>query len=139
MKKYYFLFNIIIVFLFIVRCDIDKNPISSYSDKYEGKWRWIQTAGGLFPSVSTPKDGLILIIQYDKENKFRIFKNDTIKVIADYTYEKADSLRDKISYKNIVTYDFYFNRNYEYAYLHGDTLEIWDGMFDGYFSWYIKE
>ncbi|MEJ2056170.1 MAG: hypothetical protein P8X42_19825, partial [Calditrichaceae bacterium] len=66
MKKYYFLFNIIIVFLFFLRCDFDKNPISSYSDKYEGKWRWIQTVGGLFPSVITPGEGLILIIQYDK-------------------------------------------------------------------------
>jgi hypothetical protein len=137
-KKFHFLFVFIVIFFLLVGCNVDKNPISIYSGKYEGKWCWIKTEGGLFPKVMTPEEGVTIIIQYNNKNIFRIFRNDSLKVIAHYTIEKADYGRDRISYDNIVTYDYYFNRDTEYAKIYSDTLDIWDGDLDGFFSWYIK-
>jgi hypothetical protein len=139
MKIYHFLFIIIIFSLLSVRCNLNKNPISGYSNKYEGKWHWIRTVGGIFPRVITPEEGAITIIQYDNKNTFRLFRNDTLKVMAKYTIEQKDRDRDKISYSNIVTYDYNFYQDTEYLKVYGDTLDIWDGMIDGYFSLYLKE
>ena len=139
MKRYFFLPFMIVLIFSIIRCDLDKNPISSYSSKYEGKWRWIKTVGGFAPIVITPDEGTTVIIKYDNKNTFKLFRNDTLKVSAKYNIEQTDYYRDKILYLNIVTYDYHFNRDYEYVYLSGDTLDIWDGAMDGFFSWYIKE
>ena len=136
MKKYYFLFTII----FFISCDFDKNPIASDSNKYVGKWIWIKTVGGILPIVTEPEEGILIYIQYDIKNVFKIFRNDTLKVKAKYVIERMEDYNgDRILYTNIVTYEYRFNREYEYPYLHGDTLEIWDGIDDGYTCFYIKE
>jgi hypothetical protein len=81
-----------------------------------------------------------MIIQFDHKNNFKLFRNDTLKVNAKYEIERMEDYNgDRILYTNIVTYDYKFNREYEYPYLHGDTLELWDGMDDGNTRIYIKE
>jgi len=139
MKKYFFLFFIIILFFLIMKCSSDKNPLSGYEYKYEGIWRWIRTTGFPVPEENAPKEGLVIIIQFDDENEFTLFRNDTLKVNAQYKIEKTVNNIDRILYTNIVTYNYHFNREYEYPYLHGDTLEIWDRLDDGYTRFYVKE
>jgi hypothetical protein len=138
MKKYFFLLFIFVLFFIIINCSLDKNPVSSYFNKYEGKWRWIKTTGWF--ATSLPEEGHPMIIQFDHKNNFKLFRNDTLKVNAKYEIERMEDYNgDRILYTNIVTYDYKFNREYEYPYLHGDTLELWDGMDDGNTRIYIKE
>ena len=130
---------IITAFLLFMNCTTDKNLVSSELNQYIGTWRWINTTGGLFPRVIVPEDGENVIIQFDSKNAFRLFRSDTLKVSAQYSLEKAEHTFDKISYSNTVTYGYNFNRSAEYVHAHGDTLDVWDGMIDGYLSLYVKE
>lgn len=132
-------FIVLLGLLLFVTCTVNRDPLSNSYDKYEGSWRWIKTIGGFAPRVITPEEGQTVIIRYDDQLKYRLFRNDTLKVSAHYSIEKTDHYGDKFIYTHISTYDYHFDRESEFATLHGDTIEIWDGMIDGYFSWYVRE
>ncbi|MFW9929229.1 MAG: hypothetical protein ACFFD1_07550 [Candidatus Thorarchaeota archaeon] len=77
-------------------------------------------------------------ISFDQHKTFRLFRNDSLKVIAQFSVKEAKYGRDKIVYSDVATYDFNFNAESCYFQINADTLEIWDGMIDGYFSFYKK-
>lgn len=141
MKFPHLLLIFITTFLLLMNCTVNKNPISSDTNPYVGTWRWIKTVGGLFPRVITPGEGLTIKINYDNSYTYRVFRNDILKMISHYKIKPIEYYYydNKILYTNIVTYNYHFNQDAEYARIYSDTLEIWDGMIDGYFSWYIKE
>ena len=134
------IYKIILYFLFLLlfnTCSKD-NPAGSNSTLYSGTWLWLKTVGGIFPRVITPENGMSLKVSFDNLNNYKIYRNDSLKVSANYKIEEDEYDWDKISYSNIVTYDYNFNTDTDFAEIHSDTLQIWDGMIDGYFSFYKK-
>lgn len=137
MKNHYIiLLSFLLPFLFIT-CS-ENNPVENNFTSYSGTWLWLKTEGGLFPRVTIPEEGMTLKISFDNLNNYKIYRNDSLKVSANYEIEEVENDWDKISYSNITTYNFNFNTDKELSIIHSDTLEIWDGMIDGYFSLYKK-
>ncbi|MFA6598409.1 MAG: hypothetical protein WCS69_11840 [Ignavibacteriaceae bacterium] len=137
MKKNYL--YILLFFCFSLVSCFDDDAIEYNITKYNGKWLWLKTVGGFGPTLSTPKEGETIKISFDDHlSEFSISRNDTTKVTAKFKVEKAEDGRDKISYTNVATWDYYFNSEPNYTQIKTDTLEIWDGMIDGYFSFYKK-
>lgn len=133
---------LIIIFLFLcgyvfISCSESNSTQSDYY-KYKGTWLWLKTTGGFAGTVTTPKEGTSIKISYDEFGRFKEFRNDSLKVIANYNIEEVENNNDKISYSDIATYNFYFNPESDYAQRSNDTLFLWDGMIDGYFSFYKK-
>ena len=126
------------LFLFLLNACSDENPIVSNSNLYNGDWLWLKSVGGLFPRVVTPKEGMTLQIKIDKQNNYRIYRNDSLKVSANYKIEEVENDWDKLSYSNIITYDYNFNTETDFVKIISDTLKVWDGMIDGYFSFYKR-
>jgi len=139
MKSYFLQIILILSFFILTDCDPDKNPVAGEPSQYAGTWRWIKTVGGIFPRVITPEEGSSLKLYFSDGHTFKIFRNDSMKVVAHYKIESEDSAWDKISYSQIETYDFHFSGDTEYAYIYSDTLQIWDGMDDGFYGFFVKE
>ena len=139
MRFFFFLLLNLCTIVLILQCSEDQNPVSGTIKSYTGSWRWIRTTGGIGGQTTVPGEYDVIIRKYDKTQNYRLYHNDSLKVRADYTIEPFEYDLDKISYSNIITYNYYLNREYEYAMIHGDTLQIWDGNIDGYFSWFIKQ
>jgi len=124
--------------LLFICCDV-KNPVSSIQTDYIGTWNWFKTVGGFFPTIRTPEDGRTITIHFTKRNIFSLYFGDTLKVVARYKIEPAEHDQDKITYSNITEYDYHFENNPVFARISLDTLRIWDGQMDGFFSYYTKE
>lgn len=127
------------LFLLILISCSNENSVESNSNKYLGSWRWIKTVGGFAPRVIVPKDGVTTKLIFESNISLKILRNDTLKVFAFYKIEGSENGRDKISYTNVQTFGYTFDREYEYLEIHTDTLVIWDGIYDGYFRFYIKD
>ncbi|MGA9291025.1 MAG: hypothetical protein WBV81_00430 [Ignavibacteriaceae bacterium] len=135
------------VFLFIISlfccynfisCS-EPGPTETGSNKYAGSWLWLKTEGGFFTRIIKPKDGISVIISYDNFGKFTEYRNDSLKVIAGYCLGQGEHTQDKITYSNIITSDnFYFDSMPDYPAVQNDTLVLWDGMMDGFFSFYKR-
>jgi hypothetical protein len=132
-------FPLILLFctIFLVNC-ADRNLTESIDNKYQGSWLWIKSVGGLGPRVTEPKEGMTLKKCYDDQGIFRIFRNDSLKVTGSYLISGVENGRDEITYSNVTADNYYFNSHTDYARIHTDTLELWDGNDDGYFSFYKK-
>ena len=137
MGNYFKKILILQFFLLFASCSIDNADERSFN-KYNGTWLWLRTEGGLFPRVILPEAGQTLKISFDSFGFFRIIRNDSLKVIARYKIEEAENDHDKIYYYNIISNNYEFNTVYSYSKIHLDTLGIWDGAFDGFFSFYKK-
>ncbi len=129
---------LIFLFLFLLVSCTEENLTESLFSQYNGTWLWLKTEGGLFPRVFTPENGVTIKVVFDNLNNFKIYRNDSLKVLANYKIEKSEYDRDKITYSNITTYNYHYTTVADYAKIYSDTLEIWDGSFDGYFSFYKK-
>jgi hypothetical protein len=115
------------------------SPTENSNTKYNGTWLWFQTVGGIFPRVMKPENGTMLKISYDRQGKFKIYRNDSLKVIAGYYIGQVEHNQEKISYYDVVTVNnFYFDAEPDYPALLTDTLVLWDGAYDGFFSFYKK-
>lgn len=134
MKTYLFFF----LFLLTTLTGCKENPVTISKSKYNGSWLWMQSVGGFLGRVILPEEGEVIIIMYDEFNTYKLFKNDTLKVFATYAVEESKNGVDKISYSNHVKFDYYFDEHPEYADIRSDTLVLWDGYYDGYFSYYKK-
>ena len=137
MRNKYFGIILVLCSVLMLYCS-EENPSESIYNKYQGTWLWFRTVGGIVPRVITPKEGVTIKISYDKKGLFRKFRNDSLKVTANYNIEDSDYNRDKISYSNVVTNDYHFDSKYQFLRLTADTLNIWDGVDDGFFSFYKK-
>ena len=138
MKKNYLCAFLLLCACVFYSCSKENSTESNYS-KYEGTWLWYRTVGGFAPRVITPKEGTTIKIRFDRFGFFKKFRNDSLKVCAKYSFEKAEwDCYDRIVYTDIVTFNYTFNADYDHAQLTTDTLMIWDGAFDGYSSWYKK-
>ena len=126
------------IFLFLFNTCSDENPVSSNTNQYYGSWVWLKTVGGFAPRVIVPAPGTELKISFDYFNNYKLYLNDTLKVSANYKIEVVENGWDKLSYSNIVTYNYNFSGYNEFIEKHSDTLQAWDGMIDGYFSFYKK-
>jgi hypothetical protein len=133
--NYVKLFYLLFVFVFIT-CS-DENPVENDFNIYNGTWLWLKTQGGLFPRVIVPEEGVTTEIHFNNGN-FKICRNDSVKVNAIYKIENYDTIWDKISYSNIMTDNYNFKSGPDLAAIYSDTLAIWDGMIDGFFSIYKK-
>ena len=86
----------------------------------------------------TTATGTELKISFDYFNNYKLYLNDTLKVIATYQIEEIENNWDKLSYSNVATYNYNFSGNNEFIEKHSDTLQIWNGAADGFFSFYKK-
>lgn len=93
----------------------EENPTESLTAKYQGSWSWFRTVGGIFPRVITPEEGTTIKINFDSQGVFRKFRNDTLKVIAKYRVDESQHNLDKITYSEVITYDYIFNTEFNYA------------------------
>ncbi len=133
-KKYLIL---LLFSLLFVTCTDDSSTEAPFS-KYQGTWLWIQTSGGLFPRVTTPPPGTTVKIIFDSYGLYHEYRNDSLKVFAKYNVSESNQSRDKISFSEVTTFNYHFYFNAGYAMIKSDTLDIWDGNMDGYFSLYKK-
>ena len=106
------------LFLFLFNTCSEENPIGSNSNLYNGTWLWQKTVGGLFPRVITPEDGMTLKISFDNLNNYRIYRNASLKVSANYKIEEIENDWDKLTYSNIKTYDYNFSKNTDFVEIH---------------------
>ena len=127
-----------VFFLFLFNTCSNDNPVSSNSNQYYGTWVWLKTEGGYSPRVIVPATGTELKISFDYFNNYKLYLNDTLKVIATYQIEEIENNWDKLSYSNVATYNYNFSGNNEFIEKHSDTLQIWNGAADGFFSFYKK-
>jgi hypothetical protein len=88
--------------------------------------------------VIYPDEGVKIKIVFGTFSTFKIFRNDTLKVVGNYIFEGSQNGYDKINYSNIVTYNYNFYQTSGYAQIHSDTLSIWDGAYDGFTDYYKK-
>ncbi len=139
MRGLYFSIVGLLFILLFIHCEVDKSPVSSTLNPYAGTWRWVKTVGGLFPRVITPDEGTTVKINYDYNHSFRLFRNDSLKVMARYEILSAEDYGDQIKYSDIKIYNYQFFQNFEYAQIDTDTLMTWDGMCDGFYSYFIRE
>jgi hypothetical protein len=135
--KLNYILKILFPLFFLTGC-LNENPVENNFNKYNGTWLWLKTVGGFAPRIFEPEDGITIKIGYDGFNFFKVLRNDSLKVIAHYKIEEADHNLDKISYSNIRTYGYRFDVQMEFAQIKSDTLEMWDGVIDGYFSFYKR-
>ena len=136
MKNFYKIL-LLLLSLLLITCS-DDNSVNNTRSPYNGKWLWLKTVGELFPRVITPNEGTTIKINYDELYTFKLYRNDSLKVEANYKIEESENDWDKISYSNISTNNYNFYSNPEYAEINTDTLLIWDGVIDGYFRFYKK-
>jgi hypothetical protein len=108
------------------------------SGKYGGKWLWVKSVGGKSGVEIKPEEGT-KIVRYYKNDTFRLYRNDTLKVLAEYEINGQIQDLDKIVYSDIRTFDYYFDPEIEYARLDSAGLQVWDGLIDGYFSFFTRD
>lgn len=130
--------NIIILLCLLVFTGCTDNPTESIFGKYNGTWQWLETSGGFFGRVITPEKGVTVKIFYGKLNTYKLYCNDTLKVQANYNFEGSEKGYDKITYSNIITYNYNFYQTNCYSRVYSDTLLSTDGYTDGYTSYYKK-
>ena len=126
---------LLLFFLSIYSCE---NSVESNYDKYYGEWIWQKTEGGIFPRIIKPEEGVTVIISFDIFGNYRVIRNDTLKLIAQYSIAKTDHDFDKVTFSNIITNSNGYIDTIQYAKISENLLEIWDGAIDGFFSTYIK-
>lgn len=124
--------SLILLFIFLYTGCGTNSPVEDNFVKYRGTWLWIEASGGIMGRVFYPDNGEILKLEFDNFNIFRMIQNDSLKVLANYSIEKNDGIYDKITYSNIVNYNFPLYQTTAYAFVSSDTLVIWDGAYDGY-------
>jgi len=137
MKNNYKKMLLFLFVCFFTGCSVN-NPVENNYGKYYGTWLWLKTEGGFFPRITTPDSGTTIKICFDNFNTFELVRNDSLKVTAHYNIEVKDSYWDKISYSSIKTFDFIFDTSAVYTQVHSDSLTIWNGASDGFFSFYKK-
>ena len=132
-----YIYKIIFPYFFLVGC-LNESPTENNFNKYNGTWIWLKTVGGIGPRVFEPEDGITTKIRYDGYKIFKILRNDTLKVIGHYKIDEAENGYDIILYSDIITYNYRYDVDSEFAQISSDSLVVWDGAFDGYFSFYKK-
>lgn len=137
MKSILRIIFVLIFGLLYTSCSETSSSESEFS-KYTGTWLWIKTTGGFAGVEITPAEGTSLKISFDEFGRFRLYRNDSLKVIATSTVKQSKNVYDIISYSDITTFNFSFDSSNDYAYLQNDTLSLWDGMYDGFFSAFKK-
>jgi len=116
----------------------DNDSLQSDYFKYKGTWLWLKTEGGFIGEVTTPEEGTSVKINFDEFGRYRLFRNDSIKVSANFKIQKTEDGYDRISYFDVTSFNFHFAAESNYAKRTNDTLTLWDGMADGYFSFFKK-
>jgi hypothetical protein len=129
---------IVSLFSIILMSCSDNDSTQSDYYKYKGTWLWLKTEGGFIGEVKTPEEGTSLKIILDEFGRYRLFRNDSIKVIANFKIQKTENSYDRISYFDVTSFNYYFTAESNYANRRNDTLMLWDGMDDGYFSFFKK-
>ena len=129
------LFNLCL--LIIVGCSGDNPTENSYSN-YNGTWQLFKITGGFTGSTYIPGKGNITKLSFGNYYTFKLYRNDTLKVIANYKIDKLAHSYNKISYSNIISYKYDFYPTVCYAQISSDTLITTDGYADGYTSYYRK-
>ncbi len=136
--KDYSLRIFILLFIIVTSNCSEDNPVGTGTYKYLGVWTWMRTVGGIFPTVREPENGEVIKIYFDDNKVFKLVKNDSIKVFSKYLVEEKENEWDRITYSNIKTFNYYYNTTLNFAQIKSDTLIIWDGYIDGYFSFYKR-
>jgi len=133
-----FLQKLIIILIVLVSFSCE-NSTEVKSEKFIGEWSWKKTDGGIMGKTIEPQEGTSIVISFESNGVYKIFRNDTLKLIANYKISKGIDNTERISYSNIKTIDFKFHQEYDFATISGDTLVLWDGSDDGFYSYYIKK
>jgi hypothetical protein len=115
----------------------DNNPTESIFNKYSGSWQLFKISGGFTGSTHFIGKETTIIINYSTFSAFRLTRNDTLRVFANYRIAKSEYSNDIITYSNVITYSYDFYPKLVYAQIYSDTLIISDGYADGY-SYYYK-
>jgi hypothetical protein len=137
MKKHQIKALSFFVLFLSITCSED-NPVEINYTSYNGTWLWLKTEGGYAYHLITPGDSLTVIAIYNNFGEHLYYRNGSLKVSARYEIQESEYARDKIIYSNIHKYNWDFYTNPVYAEIQSDTMKIWDGMIDGFFSYYKK-
>lgn len=129
--------NIIINILFsllllIIACKENSTQATNQSDLV-GTWLWKQTTGGIAPRTFYPTGNNIYLLQITKDNNFIESHNDTV-TFSDYFITYIDT-----TYREqIIDFTNSNRHNIVVKMVSSDSLSLWDGMIDGYFSFYTR-
>ena len=136
MKRVLPLFIIIFAASITYNCS-ESNPTESAFGKYQGSWVWTKTVGGFFPRVILPNMGHRIVRSY-LANTFVLTENSDFKMTANIKIQNSEFGDEKVTYSNIKTYDYYFDDRPEYISVKSDTMVVWDGMIDGFYSFFER-
>ena len=126
--KYIFLGSL----LFTFACT-DSSTEATNDNGLVGLWKWNQTTGGIVGSTTYPTDNNKYLLQITIDNHFIESRNGTITF-----FDSFDTYVDKTYNAQVI--DFVNSKRFSYVVtkVTSDSLILWDGFIDGYFSFYTR-
>lgn len=118
--------------LFVVTCK--ENSTQAPNDSgLVGTWLWKQTTGGIGGWTTFPPGNNKYLLRITKDNNFIESRNDTITFSDNFvTYIDSTYKKQVIDFINSKRFSMVIER------ISSDSLSLWDGFIDGYFSFYTR-
>lgn len=121
------------IFFFSFACKDSSTQPTNESDLV-GTWLLKQQTGGFAGQTYYPPEGTTFLLQVTDDNRFVESRNDTV-TFSDRFIVHIDSV------ENVQLIDFIDSKRTSVFVqkVTSDSLTLWDGMMDGFFSFYIRE
>ena len=118
--------------LFAIACKESSTQAPS-ENGLVGTWLWKQTTGGISGSTTFPSGNNKYLLQITKDNLFIESRNDTITFSDNFTtYIDSTYKSQIIDFVNSKRFSMIVEK------VSSDSLSLWDGFIDGYFSFYTR-
>ena len=137
---------IVLISAFMSACRKDITTPNSESEKLFGKWTWVQSAGGIFPSEKSPKtEGYSSSIEFSDKGIYKTFKDgkQTDKMKYSLSEGKSIYLPGKgiiIEFKDVGLFDKDNTPLKQSMQFFGnDTLFLSEECYDCYSHLYVRE
>ena len=87
--------------LVILSCEKESDQLTTLT----GKWDWISSSGGFYPTTYTPQStGDRQLIEFSNDSIFRLFRNDTLIIESKYHLKRSRSMYSQDS-ALLIMYD----------------------------------
>ncbi|MFC1558905.1 hypothetical protein ACFL40_06105 [candidate division KSB1 bacterium] len=117
--------------------NLNKTTYTSDDDKIIGRWRWVQSIGGIAGIKITPESsGRSEMFDFDDNNNLKQFINDSLAVENNYqlgldvTIFSNDTIQ-VIYLDDILSFGYCFEDN--------DSLILYDNFIDGFARYFERE
>jgi len=116
---------------------LGKNTDTSDNDNIIGRWRWVQSIGGIAGITVTPESfGRTEMLEFDDNNQLMQYVNGNLSIVnnyrlgADVTYFRNDTI--PVIYLDDVLY-------FGYTFEDNNSLILSENVLDGFAKYYERE